>query len=247
MRTLSFVLIVILGTNCILTLEAQKSSRATVSKAFRRKIYDRFDDLLRPLLYGSPPQKEFRRIRRMSAEIVKVGEALVKQGVPKARNQRRRESVRLLRRFDRALTVFRMAARADSDSRLEKSLAALDESFEELEATVIPYVNPGVPPTVVLDCPSKSEAGSEITLSADIIESDKHVFIWTVDKGKILTGQRTPMITVDTTGLAGQTISVTVTVDDGYGHAATTSCKIEVSASQQPQPVSSVVVLFARQ
>ena len=246
MRTLSFVLIVILGTSCILTLEAQKSSSATAPKVSRRRIYDRFDDLLRPLLYGAPPQKESRRIRRMSAEIVKVGEAIVRQGMPKARNQRHREKVRLLRRFDRALTVFRTAARSHSDSGLERSLTALDEAFDDLEAAVLPHVDSGLPPTVVLNCPSKSEAGSEITLAADFVESEKLVFLWTVDKGKILSGQRTRTITVDTTGLAGQTISVTVTVDDGNGHLATTNCKVEVSARHQSKPVSGVDGVFAR-
>jgi hypothetical protein len=73
-------------------------------------------------------------------------------------------------------------------------------------------------PTVSVSCPSDLvEVGQPITFTANVSGGDPSVSItynWTVSSGTISSGQGTPSITVDTTGLAGGG-SVTATVELG--------------------------------
>lgn len=65
-------------------------------------------------------------------------------------------------------------------------------------------------PVIYLSCPSKrTPAGEPIELSADIAGTPKITFLWTLTRGKIISGQGTRVIKVDTTGLSGQTIVAT--------------------------------------
>lgn len=224
-RSLVFALAAIL----MVTLEVPHAS-SLVQDEFKIEEFQLFHDILRPLQHEALPQGDFQRIRSMATELVKRGEAIVKLDVPDVPNAQPRKFLKVRKKFKKWLSRFATDARTGSNAKLKKSFTAVHDSFEQL-LDLMPSAYPGGdPPTVSLDCPSKSEAGREITLSADIVGSDKLVFLWTVDKGKILTGQGTPRITVDTTGLAGVTIFVTVTVDDGNGHFAKTNCKVEISA-----------------
>lgn len=69
-------------------------------------------------------------------------------------------------------------------------------------------------PTVSVSCPTDiTEAGTPITFSANVSGGDPNASItynWTVSAGTISGGQGTPSITVDTTGLGGQTVTATV-------------------------------------
>ena len=59
------------------------------------------------------------------------------------------------------------------------------------------------------------------------------MFTWTVSAGKIVTGQGTRSIIVDTSGLAGETISVAAEVNDGSGLAAIATCEVHVLHRQR--------------
>src|SRR5947199_81701 len=59
------------------------------------------------------------------------------------------------------------------------------------------------------------------------------VYNWKVSAGKILSGQGTQTITVDTSGLAGQPISATVEVE-GYSLECHASCQSSVPAPPNP-------------
>ncbi len=230
----------------LLSLGASDASNAVVQHEFRIEEFQLFHDVLRPLQHEALPQGDFQRIRSMATELVTRGEAIVKLDVPEVPGARPRKFLKVRKKFARWLTRFATDARIGSDAKLKKSFAAVHDSFEQL-AELAPAAYPGGdPPTLSLNCPGKAETDSKITLSVDFEESDQLVFIWTIDKGKILTGQRTRTITVDTARLAGQTISVTVTADDGNGHLATTNCKVEIAASQQSQPFSGVGGIFVR-
>ena len=64
-------------------------------------------------------------------------------------------------------------------------------------------------PTVML------EQGTPMTFSAGVSGGDpraQFTFNWTVSAGTIIAGQGTPSITIDTTGLGGQIVTVTVEV-----------------------------------
>jgi hypothetical protein len=218
----------------ILTLEVpDASTSAAAQHRFRIKEYELFHDVLEPLQHEALPQSDFRRIRSMANELVSRGKAIVKLGVPEAPKSNRREFAKALRKFDKALAKLKTRARKGSDTKLKKSFSAVHDSFEKL-ADLVPTVYPGgSPPTISLDCPSsKLEAGSTITLTANTPAPEELIFLWTVGGGKILTGQGTPTITIDTTGLAGQTVSVSVEVNDGFGHTAIANCEVQISESQ---------------
>lgn len=218
----------------ILPLAAPNAStNALGQRKFQIKEYELLHDVLHPLQHEALPQGDFLRIRMMASEIVTRGKAIVKLGVPEAPKANRREFAKTLRRFDKALARFKNDARTGSNTRLKESYSAVYDSFEKL-ADLVPTVYPGgSPPTVTLNClPSKVEAGSKITLTASTVIDENLAFLWTVEGGKILIGQGTPTITIDTTGLAGQAISVAVEVNDGFGHVAIANCVVQISASK---------------
>jgi hypothetical protein len=222
-----------LAAICIITLLAPyAATNAAVQHGFRFKEYDAFHDILHPLQHEALPQADFQRIRSMANELVTRGQAILKLGVPEAPQAHRREFAKALREFDRALTKFKTDARAKNNTKLKKSYLAVHDLFERL-ADLVPRVNPGPPPVVTLNCPpSTLEAGSKLTLTANIGADDELRFLWRIRVGKILAGQGTPTITVDTTGLAGQTIPVSVEVNNGNGLVAIANCAVQISARQ---------------
>ena len=91
-------------------------------------------------------------------------------------------------------------------------------------------------PNVSIYCPDVQQAGAPITFTASVSGGTPGVtpiYNWTVSAGKILSGQGTPTITVDTTGLAGQPISATVEVA-GYNLECRASCQASVPAPINP-------------
>lgn len=205
-------------------------SNATPQHGFNVKEYDRFHDVLHPLEHDALPQKDFRRIRSKASELVRLGKAIVKVGAPEGFPTARQELSKELKKFDRALVRFKADAKSGTDDQLKVSYSAVHDSFEML-ASILPTLYPrGSPPTVSLDCPSgKPEAGSQITITARTSDSGKLLFTWTASAGKIQTGQGTPTITIDTTGLAGQTILVTAEVNDGSGLTTVADCEVQVA------------------
>lgn len=213
-------------------LGASPASKALAQDEFRIEEYERFHVVLRPLQHEALPHGDFQRIRSMARELVTRGEAIVKLDVPDVPNARPRKFLKARKKFETWLTKFAIDARTGRDAKLKKSFIAVHDSFEQL-ADLVPEAYPGGdPPTLSLSCPSRAEAGSEITLTADTVESDEFVFLWTLSGGKILAGQRTRTITVDTTGLVGQTISVTVEVNDGNQHMMFASCALQILPSK---------------
>jgi hypothetical protein len=71
-------------------------------------------------------------------------------------------------------------------------------------------------PTVSVDCPEENEAGNKITFTSRVTVGTPALelsFNWTVDQGTIVEGQGTARIRIDTTNLAGKTITATVDVN----------------------------------
>lgn len=97
----------------------------------------------------------------------------------------------------------------------------------------IPEPTPPPCPTVTLSCLDTVNVGSPATLTANLSGGDPNVtptFNWTVTAGTITSGQGTPSITVDTTGLGGQSFTATATVG-GYDPSCpnTASCTVSVT------------------
>jgi hypothetical protein len=229
-----------LAAICILILVVPYvATNAAVQHGFQIKEYALFHDILHPLQHEALPQGDFRRIRSMANELVTRGKAIVKLGVPEAPKANRREFAKALREFDRALAEFKTDAKAKNNTKLKKSYIAVHDLFEKL-ADLVPTVYPrGMPPIIGLDCPpGKLEAGSRLTLTANTAANERLVFLWEIRVGKVLAGQGTPTITIDTTGLAGHAIPVSVEVNDGNGLTAVANCLVEISAGNQPQAVS---------
>jgi hypothetical protein len=105
------------------------------------------------------------------------------------------------------------------------------------------YVNPesfleiydGHVPVVLIRCPKSAVTdGEPVTISAQSDFETKRGFSWNLSTGRIIKGQHTSKITVDTTGLSGQTIKVTAEVIDLDRYvAAVDECKVSVVAKGQ--------------
>ncbi|MDQ5846896.1 MAG: hypothetical protein M3539_16545, partial [Acidobacteriota bacterium] len=89
-------------------------------------------------------------------------------------------------------------------------------------------------PTVSVSCPSDVEQGSPITFTSSVSSDASVTYNWSVSAGTISGGQGTSSITVDTSGLAGQTVTATLELG-GLDPACsrTASC----STSVRPLPV----------
>ncbi|HKU74708.1 MAG TPA: Ig-like domain-containing protein [Pyrinomonadaceae bacterium] len=95
-------------------------------------------------------------------------------------------------------------------------------------------------PTVSVSCPSEVDPGQPITFTASVSGGDSastFTYNWSVSAGTISSGQGTSTITVDTAGLAGQSVTATVSIGgaDPSCTGTTASCTTGV---KPPKPVS---------
>jgi hypothetical protein len=85
-------------------------------------------------------------------------------------------------------------------------------------------------PNLTVYCPDIAPIeGERITISADTVEQPRATFRWEVNIGKIIAGQGTLRIVVDTGGAGGQTLKVAVEMNDGHQHLTMASCEVPVS------------------
>lgn len=103
--------------------------------------------------------------------------------------------------------------------------------FQEKPALLIQTFFHHPPLSVSINCPAEAiTPGTKLVLRSsvglDLIRGPK----WTVNAGRILAGQHTHRLTLDTTVLAGRTILVSAEIGDGpSGHAMSTSCQIAIA------------------
>ena len=80
-----------------------------------------------------------------------------------------------------------------------------------------------------ISCPSaKVIAGQVITISTDTVLQAKTKFLWKLTAGKIIRGQGSAKIAVDTEGLEGQVVTATVEARGARGFGQATSCVIQI-------------------
>ncbi len=86
-------------------------------------------------------------------------------------------------------------------------------------------------PTVSVSCPAEVAPGSPITFTASVSSDANVTYNWTVSAGTISSGQGTSSISVDTTGLGGQTVTATLELG-GLDPACsrTASCSTTITA-----------------
>lgn len=97
---------------------------------------------------------------------------------------------------------------------------------------------------VNVSAPTQVNEGEIITYTADVAYSGTAALMyrWTVKPAaaRIVSGNGTPTITIDSTGLAGQDITATLTVNDGSGEP---SCSQVTRASTNVRPVEKTVIV----
>lgn len=118
-----------------LSCAAGAHAHATVDHGFSVKEYEAFHDVLHPLEHEALPQRDFKRIRSKASELVTLGEAIVKLGVPRGVEEKYVLEFRAeLKKFDAALVRFKQDAQGGSDEQLKASYSAVHDSFEMLAA-----------------------------------------------------------------------------------------------------------------
>lgn len=92
-------------------------------------------------------------------------------------------------------------------------------------------------PNVTVSCPDAASENAPTTFTATISGGSSGImptYDWTVSAGRIISGQGTPSITVDTAGLAGQTIRTNLEVG-GYGMRCPASCATSIPIMNKPR------------
>ncbi|MGI9165161.1 MAG: hypothetical protein ACR2G5_02030 [Pyrinomonadaceae bacterium] len=120
---------------------------------------------------------------------------------------------------------------------LEINTGSDDEACEAFSSTTVLIVCPApVCPNVLITCPDRVVANEPLTFSATATGGSGNVtpvYRWTVSGGRIIQGEGTTSIKVDTTGLGGQTIKATFSVD-GYPQVCSASCGVQTQLPVVP-------------
>lgn len=83
-------------------------------------------------------------------------------------------------------------------------------------------------PNITIECPDRVELNQPLTFRSTVIGGSPNVapvYNWSVSAGRIIEGQGTSTIRVDTTGLAGQTVTATLSMG-GYNLDCTATCSV---------------------
>jgi hypothetical protein len=111
-----------------------------------------------------------------------------------------------------------------------KDVALCPDYYENPESFIQLLIDYCCAPLAV-SCPSQTPVdGDRVTLSAATVDTGSAKYKWRVTAGKIVAGQGTLRIIVDTTGVGGRTITATIEMNDGNGHVTMSSCEVPVSA-----------------
>lgn len=88
---------------------------------------------------------------------------------------------------------------------------------------------PPVCPTVAIECPDNVGVNGPLTFRSNLTGGSlgvERIYTWTVSAGRITDGQGTDTIHVDTTGLAGQSVTATLSVG-GYKLDCSATCSVQ--------------------
>jgi len=100
---------------------------------FSVKEYDEFHKVLHHLQHEALPKNDLATIRSRAKELVRLGDAITKLGVPAGTKPEKVEDFKKeLAKFSDALSKYGADAKSGSDEQLKTSYNAVHESFEEL-------------------------------------------------------------------------------------------------------------------
>ena len=107
-----------------------------------------------------------------------------------------------------------------------------DEACQAFASTAV-LVNRCAPPpptcpNVAIECPDRVVVGEPLTFRSSVSGGSnvRQTYHWTVSAGSIIDGQGTDTIHVDTTGLAGQSVTATLSMG-GYNLDCTATCTVQ--------------------
>lgn len=92
-------------------------------------------------------------------------------------------------------------------------------------------------PSITISCPDTVKVGETITYRANVTNLAPAItptYQWTVSAGRIVSGQGTPSITVDTTGIAGQPINARLSVG-GFNMDCSAQCTTQIPYNPEPR------------
>lgn len=122
-----------------LLLSSQLPLTVSAAEGFSVKEYEEFHHVLHPLEHEALPRGDFKTIRAQAAELTRLGEAVVKLGVPAGvKAEHINDFKQELKRFEDALARFKQDAGAGTDAQLKESYSAVHDSFEMLVALLPP-------------------------------------------------------------------------------------------------------------
>lgn len=114
---------------------------------------------------------------------------------------------------------------------LEVDNGLTDECLAFSSAMVLVKCNPPTCPNIMISCPDKVEINQPMTFCANVVGGSadvKLVYNWSVSAGTIVKGEGTNCITVDTTGLAGQSVRATLDMPGYSGLNCSASCLVQI-------------------
>ena len=127
MKRFSLTLIVALFLSSLVTASGRTEEH------FKIKEYNEFHHLLHMLQHEALPQNDLKTIRAKAPELVKLGEAIVKLGVPKGTTPDKTEDFKAaLQKFEQALDKYDTDAKSGSDNTMKNSYIAVHDRFEDL-------------------------------------------------------------------------------------------------------------------
>lgn len=100
-----------------------------------------------------------------------------------------------------------------------------------------PIVVPPVCPNVSVSCPEAGNENAPVTFTAKLNGGTPNItpgYNWTITAGRIISGQGTPSITVDTAGLSGQTVRASVDIT-GFGTPCPATCAVSIPIVNKPR------------
>ncbi|MDQ3472483.1 MAG: hypothetical protein M3447_01975 [Acidobacteriota bacterium] len=139
-RTIQFTLCIfaaVILLSCAATLSFAHGGikRGAADHGFSVKEYEDFHHVLHPLQHEALPKNDFKQIRLKASELVTLGEAITKLGIPSGVEEKSREEFKVnLGSFGDALAKFKADASSGADDQLKESYLAVHDYFEMLAA-----------------------------------------------------------------------------------------------------------------
>jgi hypothetical protein len=122
----------------VLSLAALASAVPSQHGGSGVKEYDAFHDLLRVLQHDALPANDMKTIREKAPDLIKLGEPIVKMGVPHGTKEENVAKFKEgLKNFEAALKKYGADAKNGSDENLKTSYIAVHDTYEEL-ADILP-------------------------------------------------------------------------------------------------------------